>query len=259
MQQPSDLKFQDVRLLSLDVDNTLIDLKTLKGSFTKTWNEHRPAKGMVLTYNTGRLIDNMLKLISNGILPEPDYIIAGVGTHIYDYKNQSVVKEFDEILDEGWNLDIVESIIQNMNFPIELQPGKFQHAYKRSYFFHDAREEDIHAVERRFQDAKLDVNIVYSDDKFLDILPKWANKGNALQWLLNMLNISAKQVVVAGDSGNDAAMFNLKDIRTLSAHQIPAGISFRAGKKRGCYRRTYLLRSASRVRFARWARRRTLG
>lgn len=205
----------DVKLLSFDVDNTLIDFHTLKSNFTKTWNKYKSEMDVLLTYNTGRLIDDALNLIEKGILPEPDYIISGVGTHIYDYKNKEVLKEFNDVLDDGWDLKAVEEVIKNINHPISEQPSKFQHPYKRSYFFHDATSELITSIEKDFVKANMDINVVYSGNEFLDILPKWANKGNALQWLINKLELNASSVVVAGDSGNDSAMFDIEDVKGI--------------------------------------------
>ena len=64
-------------------------------------------------------------------------------------------------------------------------------------------------------EAGLDVNIIYSSSLHLDVLPKWANKGNALSWLLNHLHISPEETLVAGDSGNDSAMFQLPNIKGI--------------------------------------------
>lgn len=212
----------DIKLLSFDVDNTLLEFHTLKSNFTDVWNTYKPNSEILLTYNTGRLIDDVLNLINKGILPEPHYIIAGVGTIIYDYKKKCIVKEFNDVLDDGWNLEAVEELISNTNHPITEQPTKFQHAYKRSYFFHDANPELIESIEQVFTDAQMHVNVVYSEDKFLDILPKWANKGNALHWLLNKLDIKSQNVLVAGDSGNDSAMFDMEDVKGIvvaNAHE----------------------------------------
>lgn len=215
-------KENNIRLLSFDIDNTLINFNTLKGSFTKTWTKYRTESKVILSYNTGRLIDDVLNLIESSILPEPDYIISGVGTHIYDYNNKSIVKEFNDVLDEGWDIESVEKIIHNSNHPINEQPSKYQHSYKRSYFFHDASEEHITNIEQDFANANMYINVVYSGNKFLDILPKWANKGNALQWLLKKLDINVSETLVAGDSGNDTAMFNLKGVKGIvvaNAHE----------------------------------------
>lgn len=212
----------DIKLLSFDVDNTLLEFQTLKSNFADIWNSYKPDSEILLTYNTGRLIDDILNVIQKGILPEPHYIIAGVGTIIYDFKNKCIVKEFNDVLDEGWDLDAVEELINNTNHPITEQPSKFQHAYKRSYFFHDASPEHIQNIEQLFAEANMHVNVVYSENKFLDILPKWANKGNSLQWLLNKLDIQPLQTLVAGDSGNDTAMFNMEGIKGIvvaNAHE----------------------------------------
>lgn len=216
------VKNKPIKLLSFDIDNTLIDFHTLKGNFTKIWNKYKDDTQVLLTYNTGRLIDDVKDLIERGVLPEPDYIISGVGTHIYDYPNQCVVKEFNDVLDDGWDLAAVENIIKNINHPISEQPSRFQHSYKRSYFFYDATPDLINSIEENFSKANMHINVVYSGEKFLDILPKWANKGNALQWLLKKLDIDTDEVVVAGDSGNDSAMFdldNVKGIVVANAHE----------------------------------------
>ncbi|MFD0836982.1 HAD-IIB family hydrolase [Mariniflexile aquimaris] len=215
MSQKDSYKQHDIKLLSFDIDNTLIDFNTLKSNFTKIWKKYSADTDVLLTYNTGRLIDDTLNLIKKGVLPEPNYIISGVGTHIYDYNNKQVLKEFNDVLDDGWDLQAVENVIQNIKHPISEQPRKYQHSYKRSYFFYDATPELITSIEQGFVEANMHINVVYSGEKFLDILPKWANKGNALQWLLKKLDLDASNVLVAGDSGNDAAMFGIKDIKGI--------------------------------------------
>ena len=49
--------------------------------------------------------------------------------------------------------------------------------------------------------------VIFSGNKNLDIIPQAAGKGEVIEYLRQQLNISAKQVVVAGDSGNDVDMF----------------------------------------------------
>ncbi|WP_242120436.1 HAD-IIB family hydrolase [Aestuariivivens sediminicola] len=212
----------EIELLSFDIDNTLIDFHTHKSNFPKIWDAFGPNNNVILTYNTGRLIDDVLNLINTRILPAPHYIISGVGTHIYDYEKKEVVKEFNDILDDGWDLETVEEIVQNIDHPISEQPTKFQHAYKRSYFFHNASLDLIDSIEKEFINAGMHINVVYSGEQYLDILPKWANKGNALQWLLRRLRIHPSKTLVAGDSGNDSAMFDLENVKGIvvaNAHE----------------------------------------
>lgn len=192
-----------------------MDLNSLKSGFLSIWQQFVPDNGLILTYNTGRLYDDVNNLIKKKILPEPHYIIGGVGTHIYDYQQKKVLKEFSEILEEGWDSAIVEKIIRHLNFNIVKQPQKYQHFYKRSYYLENASEHDLSSIKTEFAASSLEVNVVYSGNKYLDILPKWANKGNALQWLLNFLDVSIENTIVAGDSGNDIAMFDLEGVHGI--------------------------------------------
>jgi len=143
----------NIKILSFDIDNTLIDFHTYKSNFKKIWEKYQDQNDVILTYNTGRLKDDVLDLIEKEVLPKPDYIISGVGTHIYNYKKGAVEKEFNDVLDDGWNLESVENIIQKIEHPITDQPSKFQHSYKRSYFFHDANIALIEDIEQNFADV----------------------------------------------------------------------------------------------------------
>lgn len=204
-----------IKILSFDIDNTLIDLETLQTGFSAIWQEFPPRSDVVLTYNTGRLYDDVIGLIQRHIIPAPDFIVGGVGTHIYDYRNETVLNEFEKVLEEGWNLELVEKIVSDLPYKIECQPDEYQHIFKRSFFLKNAQPVEIRNIEDIFSASELEVNIVYSGNKYLDILPKWANKGNALSWLLDFLKTDTEKALVAGDSGNDLAMFNLEGINGI--------------------------------------------
>ena len=204
-----------IRLFSSDLDGTLLGDHEAAQQFKRHWQSLDPDKRPLLTYNTGRLIDDVKQLIHSGQLPEPDYIISGVGTHIYDYNNHTTLKEFFEILEEGWDSQRVEATMSQLPLALEKQPAHYQNAYKSSWFLSDASDEDIQLLTEALEDAGLDTHVVYSSGRHLDILPKWANKANALRWLLRQLDIPVKTAVVAGDSGNDNAMFSLKGIHGI--------------------------------------------
>ena len=183
--------------------------------FKNVWSQLNSLTKPLLCYNTGRLLEDGLQLIDKGVLPPPDYIISGVGTSIYDYSKKAVMKEFSEILEEGWDIDQVEQVIAQLDLPTEKQPNHFQDTYKSSWYLDEAAPEQIEMLQTELENADLDVHVVYSSGRHLDILPKWANKGNALRWLLRHLAIPLTEALVAGDSGNDSAMFALKGINGI--------------------------------------------
>ena len=214
---------QNIRLFVTDLDGTLLGDEAGTRRFRRLWDKLDEADRPLLCLSSGRLLDDIQRMVADDQLPRPDMIIGGVGTLIYDYNRQELVKAFAEILEEGWDLARVQEIVADFvaangeaaAVEITRQPDHFQHDYKSSWYWHDARPEDMNTLEEALRENGLDVNVVYSSARHLDILPKWANKGNALQWLLRHLDIPAEEAVVAGDSGNDSAMFQIPGIRGI--------------------------------------------
>ena len=95
------------------------------------------------------------------------------------------------------------------------QPARFQNKFKSSWYYHGADPDDILAIQRDLEELGLRVNVIYSSNKDLDILPEYANKANSLKWLLELLNIPNDQVLVAGDTGNDRSMFLMKGVHGI--------------------------------------------
>ena len=205
----------NIKILIFDIDETLIDSTVDNNDFYVKWIRTSFSKVPLLCYNTGRLLDDTRNLVAKRKIPEPDYIISGVGTSIYDYDKRKVIKEFSHILEEGWDLEKVSDVMHTLDGNLEKQPDQFQNDYKSSWFLEDATPDDINEIERKLSEKDLDINVVYSSSKHLDILPKWANKGNSLVWLLKFLKIKPAEAIVAGDSGNDSAMFQIPDINGI--------------------------------------------
>lgn len=203
-----------VALLSSDLDGTLLGDHDASVRFKKTWEALLEKERPILVYNSGRGIEDMRSLIAAGLLPAPDYLIGGVGTELHDQRHNTPVPEFSARFGEGWDLDKINGIVGAVH-GIEPQPPEFQHQHKSSWFWPNAASSQLDDLRTRLAAAGLRASVIYSSHLHLDVLPVEADKGNALVWLCARLTIPLRDVVVAGDSGNDRQMVLLPGVRRI--------------------------------------------
>lgn len=205
---------EPIRLFSSDLDGTLLGNPESAQRFKTAWEELAPARRPRLVFNSGRLVDDMQRLVAAGALPAPDFYIGGVGTQIFDVAAGVALPEFDEHLSAGWDHARVEAVAAS--FPgLRRQPDEFQHAFKSSWFLPQASAAQLDDLRRQLAVAGLEVSVVYSSQRDLDLLPRRATKGGALAWLCERLRMPLAAVLVAGDTGNDSSMFRLPAVRGI--------------------------------------------
>ncbi len=154
-----------------------------------------------LVFVTGRGLELVLPLLADPTLPEPDYIICDVGGTLVDGHTQQAVQPIQGEIDRLWPGErMVEEAIADF---AGLQRQEVPQERRCSYFC----EEEAVTDELRAAVEALGCDLVYSANRFLDILPRGVNKGGTLRKLAEQLGEDEAHVLVAGDSLNDLALF----------------------------------------------------
>lgn len=206
------------RLFSADLDGTLAGDREASRRFSRYWQDLDPSERPLLVYNSGRLIDDILAFTEEEELPRADALIGGVGTMLVSSAQPDIGGDYDRILAAtGYDPGRIEALVSTES-GIVRQPERYQHRFKSSWYLHDASAQELDNLLARLNDEGLSVRIVYSSNRDLDILPANADKGAALAWLCERIDVAPDEVIVAGDSGNDRSMFLMEGVRGI----IPA-------------------------------------
>lgn len=187
-------------LLATDLDGTFLGGKSLHKQ--TLYRLIRERDDITLVFVTGRGLESVLPILNDPIIPNPDYIICDVGATIVHGHTLEPVEPLQGLIEQKWpgRLRVEETLAHLTDLDYQEVPQQ-----RRCSFF-TASETVIENV--RGSVAVLECDVIYSAGRFLDVLPQGVNKGSSLQQLISYLGIDETEVLVAGDTLNDLAMYN---------------------------------------------------
>lgn len=195
-------------LLVTDLDNTLVGDDQALATLNHHLHLHRKEFGTQIVYSTGRSRALYHQLTTEKKLLPPDFLILSVGTEIYLSDHDTPDRRWTQALSQNWDRDLVVASAAHFA-DLTPQPDTEQRPFKASYFLTpEAAVEVIPQLDALLKARGLDIQLIYSGDIDLDILPRQANKGQAMTFLREELGIDPRQTVACGDSGNDLSMFS---------------------------------------------------
>ena len=191
------------KMLICDIDNTLLGDRAALREFL-SWQAENCAD-VVLGIATGRSFHSAQAILAAEGVPNPDVIISGVGTaiHWYDREQRCFVedKDWQKSLARNWDCERVYEIADRLQ--LRRQALLEQKKGKASFFKGIV---DTDAITAAFASEGVEVEVIESHGRYIDILPKGGGKQAAVAHVATHLGLTQSKVVVAGDSGNDPSM-----------------------------------------------------
>lgn len=196
--------------LICDLDGTLIEGSNTHGlAKFKQWVEDN-REHVVFGIASGRNLDITKEAFKHYDLPTPEILVCSAGTEIY-YTAQCIPDNgWEKHINYQWKREELEKELRA--FPgIRLQEPAAQWPFKLSYYVDDTFGEDQMAnLYKLLDDKKLGAKILLTENKYLDLLPIRASKGQAVRYLSYKWKMPLENIITAGNSGNDRDMLTGK-------------------------------------------------
>ena len=190
-------------LLISDVDDTLTGDDAALARLAQAIRDRRPRLRIAL--NSSRPATSVDATVAR-TFPDtfcPDAIITAMGTQIRvaGAWMQAWTDRFS-----GWPRDRIVSLVTSLSH--RLHDAEYQTPHKASFAVPRGEAQD--EVKAALEQAGLPFRMIASGRDDLDILPPGAGKDHATCFLAKRLGIDVdRRLVVAGDSANDLAMFEV--------------------------------------------------
>lgn len=203
-------------LLATDLDRTLLpNGKHPESPLARSrFRQFVARPELTLVYVTGRDRELVREAIADYDLPQPHFVIADVGTSLYEIDNGDwhLRDDWQQRLMTKWHdCDAAQlaATLESIS-GLRMQEVSKQSALKLSYYAPalDNPGELLAQVRERLASTGADTYLVWSVDEttntgLLDVLPAGAGKLTALDYLREQLGIAIDKTIFAGDSGND--------------------------------------------------------
>lgn len=230
-----------IKIIALDLDNTLLNKSKQITEYNKLMIQKAKELGVYVILASGRPINGIMPILQElNLTSNNDYVFSFNGGKIYNVgKNECI---FDSLID---GRAVKETYKLSQDF------GYFFHAFKSDgtlicpLYNHytdieatinkvackitnidevcdndkfikamivDSKDHIDYAFSHVANDLKEKYNVVRSSDIFLEFLNKNNDKGLALKWIADYLNVTISDTMAIGDASNDLGMIKMAGV-----------------------------------------------
>ncbi len=190
------------RIIITDLDNTLTGDPEGLAEFNEMIREH---DHIGFGIATGRRLDSALQLIEELNLPQPDLIDTDAGTQLHYGQGLTPDRSWRQQIGFAWKPKEIRELLDSLP-GFFLQDESHQSDYKISYEIDPEKSPSVKEIQKALREAGLRAKVILSLGMYLDVIPVRGGSDLSMRHLLWKWGFSPDNVLVAGDSGNDAGM-----------------------------------------------------
>ncbi len=188
-------------LLVSDIDDTLVGDDEALATFVRAADA---TPELTVALNSSRPIGSVRQTLEQLSVPlRPRATITAMGTEIH--VDGEELPEWTRRF-AGWDRTPIDRAMAELG--VEPHAPEMQTPRKASFTVPAAERERAAAAVRA---TELPVHMIASGESDFDVIPDGAGKGEATLFLADALGVGRDRVVVAGDSANDLAMFEVAE------------------------------------------------
>jgi hydroxymethylpyrimidine pyrophosphatase-like HAD family hydrolase len=196
-------------LVCLDLDGTVIDPEGGDAApRAALWSLLAAARttGTRLAFATGRSAGEVRQLVGEGLLPRPDFLLAEIGTALYEWPDDEPRELAVASPPAAWSGELVASAVASLP---EIQPRLPARSgvYKKSFYLGVEEQAGVTAaLARRLGGLGVRSRILFAPPRYLYLIPEGCGKEVALGALAARLHLEKSDILVAGDNELDRAL-----------------------------------------------------
>ncbi len=189
-------------VLATDLDGTFLGGTDADRDALYDWiHTHRATVGLVFV--SGRDPAFIEGLCSDGRVPWPDFVVGDVGTTIAQMTDRKVapITALEDEIAQTWGdrgARVRAALDGHPGLALQPTPFRYRVSYDMDPDTFDDRATGI--VD------ELGADVLISDNRFFDVLPRGISKGPSLLRLVDHLGVAQTRVLAAGDTLNDLSM-----------------------------------------------------
>ncbi len=191
------------RLIITDVDNTLTGDDEAMRNFFQMLEQSDENVGFGIA--TGRCHDDVLDLIADYNIPDPEILITSTGTEIYYGKNLTLDSSWRKHINHRWEPERIRELMDTLDGVFK-QDEHEQSTFKISYKVDFSVAPKLSAIQKLLRKNGIRAKVILSLNMFLDIIPVRAGSGLCVRHLAFKWGFPLENILIAGDSGNDWGM-----------------------------------------------------